>query len=102
MQFLITMPLRLLAIIWALPYTLLGLLFGFIGLCTGGRARIRGRVIEFYAWRREVAVASTAQRTVHDCIDLGPYDTRPNGRRPGTYLATTKWSMFVSTSDGDR
>ena len=34
--------------IWAAPYTLLGLLFGVIGLITGGSARIRGRVIEFY------------------------------------------------------
>ena len=42
------MPLRLLAILWALPYTLLGMFLGMIGLCTGGRARIRGRVIEFY------------------------------------------------------
>ena len=39
---------RLLAILWASPYTLLGLLLGFIGLCTGGHARIRGRVVEFY------------------------------------------------------
>ena len=39
---------RLLAIIWASPYTLLGLFLGFIGLCTGGHARIRGRIIEFY------------------------------------------------------
>jgi len=38
----------ILAIIWASPYTLLGLLLGFIGICTGGHARIRGRVIEFY------------------------------------------------------
>ena len=38
----------ILAIIWACPYTLLGLLIGFIGICTGGHARIRGRVIEFY------------------------------------------------------
>ena len=38
----------ILAILWASPYTLLGLLLGFIGLCTGGQARIRGRVIEFY------------------------------------------------------
>jgi hypothetical protein len=38
----------ILAIIWASPYTLLGLFLGFIGLCTGGHARIRGRVIEFY------------------------------------------------------
>jgi hypothetical protein len=38
----------ILAMLWASPYTLVGLLLGFIGLCTGGRARIRGRVIEFY------------------------------------------------------
>ena len=38
----------ILAIIWASPYTLLGLLLGFIGLCSGGHARIRGRVVEFY------------------------------------------------------
>ena len=44
----ITVPLRLLAMLWASPYTLLGLFLGVIGLCTGGRARIRGRVIEFY------------------------------------------------------
>lgn len=40
--------LRILAVLWASPYTLLGLLLGFTGLCTGGRARRRGRVIEFY------------------------------------------------------
>ena len=40
--------LRILGIIWASPYTLIGLFLGGIGLCTGGRARIRGRVIEFY------------------------------------------------------
>lgn len=38
----------ILAILWASPYTLLGLLLGTIGLCTGGRVRRRGRVIEFY------------------------------------------------------
>ncbi|MGO8744769.1 MAG: hypothetical protein ACLQNE_02150 [Thermoguttaceae bacterium] len=38
----------ILAMIWALPYTLLGMLLGLVGLCTGGRARIRGRVVEFY------------------------------------------------------
>lgn len=38
----------LLAIIWASPYTLLGLFLGGIGLCTGGSARIRGGVVEFY------------------------------------------------------
>jgi hypothetical protein len=41
-------PLRFLAILWASPYTLLGLLLGVIGLCTGGRARVRGGVVEFH------------------------------------------------------
>jgi hypothetical protein len=39
---------RILAILWALPYTLLGLAIGLIGLCTGGRMRVRGRAIECY------------------------------------------------------
>jgi hypothetical protein len=38
----------ILALLWASPYTLLGLALGIVGLCTGGRARIRGRTIEFY------------------------------------------------------
>jgi hypothetical protein len=42
------MVLRFLAILWASPYTLVGLLLGVVGLCTGGHAQIRGRVIEFY------------------------------------------------------
>jgi hypothetical protein len=40
--------LRILAILWALPYTLLGLSLGALGLCTGGRAQIRRGVVEFY------------------------------------------------------
>jgi len=47
-QAIINLPLRLLGMIWASPYTLLGLILGTLGLCTGGRARIRGRVIEFH------------------------------------------------------
>ncbi len=43
-----TLLLRLLAILWASPYTLLGLILGLIGLCTGGSSRIRGRTVEFY------------------------------------------------------
>jgi hypothetical protein len=42
------MSLRLLAMLWASPYTLLGLVLGGVGLCTGGRARIRGSAVEFY------------------------------------------------------
>jgi hypothetical protein len=39
---------HLLVVIWALPYTVLGLMLGVAGLCSGGRARMRGPVIEFH------------------------------------------------------
>jgi hypothetical protein len=42
------MLLRILGVIWASPYTAIGLLLGGIGLCTGGGVQIRGRAIEFY------------------------------------------------------
>jgi len=42
------MPIRILRILWALPYTLLGLVLGAAGLCTGGRARVRAGIVEFY------------------------------------------------------
>jgi tetratricopeptide (TPR) repeat protein len=71
---LITIPFRLLAILWASPYTLLGLGLGMIGVCTGGRVRIRGRVIEFYGggvkwllqqfWFVEGALAFTLGHTI--------------------------------------
>ena len=40
--------LRLLAILWASPWTLIGLSVGLLGLATGGRVRCRGRILEFY------------------------------------------------------
>jgi hypothetical protein len=40
--------LRVLAILWASPYSLIGLAIGTIGLCTGGHVQVRGRAIEFY------------------------------------------------------
>lgn len=40
--------LRLMAIIWASPNTLLGLVVGGIGLCFGGRIQVTERAIEFY------------------------------------------------------
>lgn len=36
------------AILWALPWTLLGLCIGGLGLLTGGKARRVGRVVEFW------------------------------------------------------
>lgn len=38
----------MLKILWASPNTLLGLALGVTGVLFGGRARIRGRAIEFY------------------------------------------------------
>jgi hypothetical protein len=40
--------LRILGMVWASPYTLLGVLIGTVGLCTGGGARVRGHTVEFY------------------------------------------------------
>jgi len=40
--------LRALFYLWASPYTLLGLLIGLLGLCTGGHARVRRPVVQFY------------------------------------------------------
>lgn len=40
--------LQLARFLWASPYTALGLAIGTLGLLTGGRARIRGRIVEFY------------------------------------------------------
>jgi hypothetical protein len=35
-------------VVWASPYTLLGLSIGLVGLCTGSGIRRRGNVLEFY------------------------------------------------------
>ena len=35
-------------VVWASPYTALGLLIGGGGLCFGARVQVRGRAIEFY------------------------------------------------------
>ncbi len=40
--------LKLLKIIWACPYTLLGVLVGLLAVVTGGRARLRDGALEFY------------------------------------------------------
>jgi len=66
----IAIPLRLLAMIWASPYTLLGLLLG-MAPCTGGRARIRGRVVEFYGGGVKWFFALLATRAIHARVHLG-------------------------------
>lgn len=38
----------ILGVIWASPYTLIGLLIGAMGLITGGRVQVRGCAIEFH------------------------------------------------------
>lgn len=39
---------RLLAILWAFPWTLFGLMNGALGLLTGGHVQRSGRVLEFW------------------------------------------------------
>ncbi len=39
---------RILAVLWASLYTLLGLAIGGIGLLSGGHVQVRGGVVEFY------------------------------------------------------
>ena len=41
-------PLQLLLILWALPWSLCGLLLGLAALATGGRVQRVGRVLEFH------------------------------------------------------
>lgn len=41
-------PLKILLITWASPYSLIGLVIGFLGLMTGGRGRARDGALEFY------------------------------------------------------
>lgn len=39
---------RCLALVWALPWTALGMAIGLIGVATGGRARSRRPILEFH------------------------------------------------------
>lgn len=39
---------QLVRILWASPYTLIGLLIGSVGLIFGGRVQLMGRAVEFY------------------------------------------------------
>ena len=39
---------KLILIVWTSPNTLIGLVVGFVGLLTGGRAQIREGCVEFY------------------------------------------------------
>ena len=40
--------LRILAIVWASPYTMLGVAIGAVGLLSGGKVQLREGVVEFY------------------------------------------------------
>jgi hypothetical protein len=39
---------KFLLVLWALPYSLAGLLIGLVGLASGGKAQIRRGALEFY------------------------------------------------------
>ena len=49
--------LRIVVVVWALPYTLLGLCIGILGLATGGRVRVRSSVVEFHGGAVKVFVS---------------------------------------------
>ena len=72
--------LTFLAMLWASPYTLVGLVIGAIGLCTGGKARIRGRTIEF--WEGGVKWFVTHMRKDHH-IDSPWIETKLTVQRIG-------------------
>ena len=48
LQFILHPSSLILSYLWASPWTLLGLTVGLLGLLTGGRARRRGKILEFY------------------------------------------------------
>jgi len=64
-------------LVWASPWTLLGLGVGLLGLATGGRCRQRGRVVEFYggsvAWLLERAPIGPCAMTLgHTILGRSP------------------------------
>lgn len=65
-------PVKLLALLWASPWTALGMFVGLLGLATGGRARRRQTVIEFYggavAWLLERIPNTPAAMTLGHVI----------------------------------
>lgn len=63
--------LRILGVVWASPYTLIGLVVGGVGLCTGGGARVRGGVIEFYGGAVRWAVRHLPPGPSTQAITLG-------------------------------
>ncbi len=42
------MTLKLLAIVWASPYTMLGIVIGGLGVASGGQVRVQDGVLEFH------------------------------------------------------
>ena len=63
--------LRILGVLWASPYTLIGLFLGGIGLCTGGRARARGGAIEFYGGAVQWLIRRLPQGEFTFAVTLG-------------------------------
>lgn len=84
-------------ILWASPWTLLGVMLGFVGLCSGGNWQRRDRIVEFYGGWIELllrrvpisggAVAITLGHTVlgrtavdldrarsHELVHVGQYE----------------------------
>ena len=63
--------LRLLRYLWAVPYTLLGLLLGGAAVLCGGRWRLYHGVVEFYGGRAGAAVARLPRSLGFAAMTLG-------------------------------
>lgn len=60
-----------LALLWASPYSLLGLAVGSVGLLTGGQVRRRGRTLEFHGGGVQWFVAHLPLGATTIAITLG-------------------------------
>ncbi len=63
--------LRAVALVWAAPYTLIGLFIGMIGYATGGCARVRRGTVEFYGGAVTWFVSRLPVRPMAHAITFG-------------------------------
>ncbi len=69
--------LRIMGMIWASPNTLLGIFIGFLGLLSGGRARIRNGCLEFYGglttfFLKKTPIQAVAMTLGHTILGQSP------------------------------
>lgn len=72
---------KILAIIWTSPNSLIGLLLGALGLLTGGKVQVKRGVLEFYGgaitWLlRRLPINATAMTLGHTIVGQNPTGLR--------------------------